>query len=139
MRRSARIDYACKALLELSLYWPGKDPVQISTIAKNQHIPMKFLTQILLNLKQAGYVQSIRGKKGGYILAKSPRKIQLNELIENLGGAIADNEQNGHGNGIMDLIWGEIDAAVVKAMEEINFEIICDRKRLQDKAFVFQI
>ena len=77
MRISAKIDYACRALLELSLHWPNNIPLQINTIAQNQQMPVKFLTQILLQLKQIGYVQSVRGKKGGYLLAKAPQKIRL--------------------------------------------------------------
>lgn len=116
--------------------------MQIGTIAQNQQIPTKFLTQILLILKQIGYVQSIRGKKGGYLLAKAPQKIWLNELVERFGGigfSDAENKRNGHSDHTMDLVWGEIDDTVLKAMSEINFENICDRKRSRDRSFTFQI
>jgi len=142
MRITAKIDYACRALLELSLHWPNNVPMQINTIAQNQQIPMKFLTQILLQLKQMGYVQSMRGKKGGYLLAKAPQKIRFKELIGNFGGigfSDAENKQNSNSDHTIDLIWGEIDQVVLKAMAEINFETICDRKRTRDRAFVFQI
>jgi len=142
MRISAKIDYACRALLELSLHWPNNVPMQIGTIAQNQQIPTKFLTQILLNLKQIGYVQSVRGKRGGYLLAKAPQKIWLNELIESFGGigfSAAENKHNGHSDHVMDQIWGEIDETLLKAMGEINFETISDRKRSRDQAFTFQI
>ena len=142
MRISAKIDYACRALLELSLHWPNKKPLQINVIAVNQQIPMKFLTQILLQLKQNGYVQSVRGKKGGYLLAKSPQKIRFNKLIDHLGGvglSDAENKTNSNSDHTMDLIWNEIDQVVQKAMEEINFESICERKRDRDRSFIFQI
>ena len=142
MRISAKIDYACRALLELSLHWPNNIPMQINTIAKSQQIPMKFLTQILLNLKQIGYVQSARGKKGGYLLSKAPQKIHLNELIEGLGGigfSTAENKQMDNNDRTMDLIWNEIDGVVLRTMAGINFETICDRKRSRDRSFVFQI
>jgi len=142
MRISAKIDYACRALLELSLHWPNSVPMQINNIAKSQQIPMKFLTQILLNLKQVGYVQSVRGKKGGYLLAKAPQKIHLNELIESLGGvgfSATENKQTDNNDHTMDLIWNEIDKVVLKTMAEFNFESICDRKRSRDRSFMFQI
>ena len=142
MRISAKIDYACRALLELSMHWPNNVPMQINAIAKNQQIPMKFLTQILLSLKQIGYAQSVRGKKGGYLLAKAPQKICLSELIERLGGigfSAAENKQNGSNDRTMDLIWNEIDGMVLNTMAKINFETICDRKRSRDRAFVFHI
>jgi len=142
MKISAKIDYACRALLELSLHWPNNVPLQIGAIAKSQQIPMKFLTQILLNLKQFGYVQSVRGKKGGYLLARSPQKIRLNELIESFGGigfSSAENKPMDNDDRTMDLIWNEIDGVVFKTMAAINFETICDRKRSHDRSFVFQI
>lgn len=142
MRISAKIDYACRALMALSLHWPNKVPMQIKGIAQSQQIPMKFLTQILLHLKQMGYVQSVRGKNGGYLLAKAPQKIKLSGLIKNMGGigySVAENRQNGHDNHLMDLIWSEIDKTIFKTMSEIDFETIADRKRKRDKAFMFQI
>jgi len=142
MKITARIDYACRAILELSLHWPNHEPMQINTIARNQHIPIKFLTQILLNLKQLGYVNSTRGKNGGYLLAKSPRDIKLRQLIEYLGGmgvSAGENRQAETSEHIMDLIWEEIDSVVLKAMDKINFETISNRKRSRDKSFIFQI
>jgi len=142
MKISAKIDYACRALLELSLHWPNNVPMQINTIAKNKQIPTKFLTQILLNLKHIGYVQSVRGKRGGYLLSKAPQKIRLNELVESFGGigfSAAENKSNGHNDRTMDLIWNELDETVLKTMGEFNFETICDRKRSRDRAFTFQI
>lgn len=69
MKISAKIDYACRALLiELGLHWPDNRPMQVSAIAKRQKIPMNFLVHILITLKELGYVDSIRGKSGGYVL-----------------------------------------------------------------------
>lgn len=142
MRISAKIDYACKALLELSLHWPTTVPVQVSVIARQQKIPMKFLTQILITLKQLGYVQSVRGKRGGYLLAKAPGKISLGEVIRNLGGvgySASENRGNRPAANVMDLIWEEIDRAVFKEMEQMTFESLCNRRRAHDKAFIYQI
>ena len=140
MKISAKIDYAARALLALSLHWPNKTPLQINKIAESHQIPMKFLTQILLNLKQMGYVKSVRGKNGGYLLSRPPQKIKLSGLIENMGGigySVAEDRQGD--NHMMDLIWSEVDRAIFKTMSEIDFEKIADRKRRRDKAFIFQI
>ena len=142
MRISAKIDYACRAILELALHWPNNEPVQINEIAKNQNIPMKFLTHILINLKQLGYTQSIRGKKGGYTLAKAPIEIPLSALVNDLGSvgySIAENRNNVQNDHIMDSIWNEIDAVVLKAMNNITFETICNRKRRLDNVMMFNI
>ena len=85
MKISAKMDYACRALLELALHWPDLTPMQISEIAKRQEIPIKFLVHIMIHLKERGYVNSVRGNKGGYLLAKAPAEIHFGEVIENLG------------------------------------------------------
>lgn len=142
MRITAKIDYACKALLELSFHWPNAVPLQINAIAQSQQIPIKFLTQILLHLKQIGYVKSVRGKKGGYLLSMAPHKIILSDLVERMGGlgfSAAENKPNLRNQHAMDIIWRDLDEAVFQAMADINFEKICDRKRVQDRSFVFQI
>src|SRR6267142_1058623 len=86
MKISAKIDYACRALLELGLHWPNTTPMQVGAIAKHQKIPMNFLVHILITLKEAGYVDSIRGKSGGYVLIKAPQDIRLGDVIKNFGG-----------------------------------------------------
>src|SRR5262245_53536106 len=83
MKISAKTDYACRAILELALHWPNSVPLQISSIAGNRKIPVKFPTQILVTLKQTGLVESIRGQKGGYVLAKAPKDITLREVVAN--------------------------------------------------------
>ena len=85
MRISFKGDYALKTILELSLNY-GKGLVKISNIAKRHDIPLKYLEQILLILKGAGYVNSKRGAGGGYILAKQPEKIKLGEIIRLMEG-----------------------------------------------------
>jgi Rrf2 family protein len=70
MKLSAKSDYALRAILELSLHWPKNEPLSLTTIAKRQQIPLKFLSHILLHLKDIGLVHSLRGKEGGYLLAK---------------------------------------------------------------------
>jgi len=65
MKIPAKIDYACKAIFELAAHWPNKKPVQMQYVAEHQNIPIQFLTQIMIQLKHLGYVESIRGKRGG--------------------------------------------------------------------------
>jgi len=78
-------DYALKIILDLALNYQ-RGLVQISDIAKRQDIPLKYLEQILLVLKGAGYVRSKRGPKGGFWLAKHPREITLGEIIRLMQG-----------------------------------------------------
>src|SRR3990167_4575578 len=130
MKISAKIDYACRALLELSLHWPDQEPLQVETIAGRQRIPQKFLTQILIHLKQIGYVESVRGKKGGYRLRKLPREIKLNNIMENFQDT--NNSRDEKNNPIFSPIWREVTQEFSKTMEKFNFEDICNRKRELD-------
>ena len=137
MKISAKIDYACRALLELSLHWPNQEPMQVEQIAQRQRIPVKFLTQILIHLKQVGYVESVRGKKGGYLLRKLPREIKLNNIMEKFQDA--NNSRDEKSNPIFNPIWREVNQEFLKTMEKFNFEDICDRKREVDNTPTFQI
>src|ERR1700758_4690449 len=81
MRVSAKAEYACVAMLELVLNYREPQPVRIKAIADAQGIPQRFLVQILLQLKTAGLVASVRGASGGYQLARPPEAISLASVI----------------------------------------------------------
>ncbi len=142
MKVSARIDYACRALLELALHWPNSRPMQVAEIAKRQKIPMNFLVHILITLKQMGYVDSVRGKSGGYILIKPPQNVMISDVFKNFGGLgfSADKKpkvaKHGH---VMDAVWQELDDAVIKAMDTVTLESICNRERSRGKAIMYDI
>jgi len=77
MHISAKIEYACLALLELAVRHDLNEPLPIKTIAARHGAPSGFLVQILLQLKAAGLVTSTRGAAGGYRLAQPPEEITL--------------------------------------------------------------
>ncbi|HEV3237619.1 MAG TPA: Rrf2 family transcriptional regulator [Gemmataceae bacterium] len=81
MRISAKAEYACIAMVHLALHYRDPVPVRIKAIADAHGIPQRFLVQILLQLKTARLVASVRGASGGYQIAKSPEKISLAEII----------------------------------------------------------
>src|SRR5256886_4637661 len=88
MRVSAKVDYAVRAAVELAV--AGDGPVKGERIAHSQQIPLKFLENILLELKHAGLVQSQRGAEGGYWLAQPPDEISLADVIRAVEGPIAN-------------------------------------------------
>lgn len=91
MKLSAKTEYALLAMIFLSEKY-GSGFLKISDIADNKKIPRKFLEQILLSLKRAGYLKSRRGADGGYKLAISPSKITLAEIIRLFDGPLAPVE-----------------------------------------------
>jgi Rrf2 family protein len=85
---SQKTRYALRSLLYLAESGDG-DPVQLSAIAETQQVPRKYLELIMLDLKKAGIVTSVRGPSGGYRLARAPEEISFGEIIRSLEGPIA--------------------------------------------------
>lgn len=80
-RISAKAEYACAAMLELAASYGAPRPTRIKAIADAQGISARFLVQILLQLKTAGLVASVRGASGGYQLSRPPDQISLAQII----------------------------------------------------------
>jgi Rrf2 family protein len=130
MRISFKGDYALKTILDLSLNY-DKGPMQIEDISKRQDIPLKYLQQILLTLKGAGYVRSRRGPSGGYSLSKSPSKITLGEIIRLMEGhtspitCVSTTEYtkcNYENKCVFRGIWVEIKENINNIIDNTNFE-----------------
>ncbi len=85
---SKKSQYAFKALIYLAERY-NKGPVLIAEISKKKKIPLKFLENILLELKKAGILDSKKGKGGGYFLEKDPSKIKVASVIRLINGPIA--------------------------------------------------
>lgn len=148
MKISAKCDYACKALLELSLRHGEKELTQIQTIAQNQNIPEKYLVQILIQLKGAGLVDSVRGKEGGYYLKKPPNKITLGDVIREIDGDLLSigglngntrREYEGKPKSILGSIWNEVKNAISDTVDDITFEDIRKRDAMSRKALIYNI
>jgi Rrf2 family cysteine metabolism transcriptional repressor len=78
---SAKAEYACVAMLELAARHGDQKPARLADIADKHGIPPRFLVQILLDLKRAGLVGSVRGAAGGYALARAPSEITLFDIL----------------------------------------------------------
>ena len=82
---SARVHYACLAMLELAIRRDDASPIAIREITDRHGVPGPFLVQILRTLRTAGWVQSIRGSHGGYRLSVDPATITLLDIAEAVG------------------------------------------------------
>lgn len=87
MKLTTRGHYSVKALLDLSLQ-PNYGPASVKAIAKRQSIPAPYLEKLLIEMRRAGLVKSIRGSLGGYQLAKEPVKISVGQILEAVGESI---------------------------------------------------
>ena len=88
MRISRKAEYALRALLLLGRDNPDKVH-QIQEVSEAGRIPVKFLEQILMQLKAAGYLESRRGKHGGYLLARPPENISMGQVVRLIDGPLA--------------------------------------------------
>ena len=123
MRVSAKADYALRATIELAA--AGDGPVKGERIAQAQEIPLKFLENILVELRHAGIVRSQRGVEGGYWLARPAEEISLAEVIRAVEGPIAnvrgvgpqDVEYPGPAAGLRE-VWIAVRASLRSVLEE---------------------
>ncbi len=136
MRISAKGEYAAKAVLYLSLKHP--EVVTIQEVARRHRIPVKYLEHILLALKKAGVLESRRGVRGGYFLARVPAKISIGEVLRVVDGKFSEAsciemdlrhryacpESTTRG---LKQVWQDVQGAVEKILFETTFEQLCQR------------
>ncbi len=146
MRITYKGDYALKTILDLALHY-GNSPVTIHDLAGRADIPPKFLEQILLDLKRGAFVESRRGKVGGYLLARPPSQIKLGEIIRFIEGPtepIACTEKDYSGcrdkyKCVFRGVWQEIARATSKIIDNITFEDLCKKVKVPSSTLVYHI
>ena len=146
MKVTYKGDYALKTILELALHY-GQGLMNISDLAERADIPIKFLELILLDLKRGGFVESKRGKVGGYLLAKPPAEITVGEVIRFIEGQIEPVAcVDKHYDGCRDLnkcvfrgIWQKITESTSKIIDNITFEDLAKKRKNLKLALSYQI
>ena len=88
MKVSTRVEYGLVALTDIAMYSENGRAITASDIASRQHISLKYLEQILMSLKQAGFVRSQKGVGGGYMLSRSAGSIVMSDILNALDGTI---------------------------------------------------
>jgi len=87
MKLSTRSLYGTRMMLDLAQHY-DEGPIQIRGIAKREDISVKYLEQLIIPLKKVNFIKSIRGPKGGHMLAKPPEEITVGEIVKVLEGGI---------------------------------------------------
>jgi len=150
MKITYKGDYALKAILDLSYHFDSGSVVPLSDISRRQNIPEKYLEQIMLILKRAGYVESKRGMGGGFLLLKPPKQITLGDIIRVIEGSVEPIAC-----GIKDYdccgeedkcafreVWLKVTRAITDIVDTVTFEQMMHRTdQLQEKCngFTYQI
>ena len=133
-----------RALLELTQNY-GKGPLQIRAIARHQEVSMKYLEQIMTILRSAGIVISVRGSKGGYVLARSPAQIRISDCFDCLEGSVVTTEcvrDENYCARTKDCaarqIWIDVQIAVTEVLQSMTLQNVVDQAR-HDQSLDYQI
>lgn len=138
MKVSTRGDYACRALLSLTLHADHEGPTSVRDIAERTGLPQPYLEQILLALKGAGLVRSKRGVGGGYVLAREPRDITLADVISAVDGPIVAGDfgephQDGacdhEGQCVLLSVWAEVGEYMRRHLEATSLADVASMAR----------
>ena len=133
MRVTAKVDYAVRALLELAV--AGEGPVKGERIAQAQEIPLKFLENILIDLRHANVVRAQRGAEGGYWLARPANEVTLGEIIRAVEGPLAsvrgeppeDMNYTGAAEHLR-TVWVAVRASLRSVVDELTLaDVVADR------------
>jgi Rrf2 family protein len=148
MKITYKGDYALKTILDLALHY-NQGVITIHDLAKRADIPLKFLEQVLLDLKKGGFVDSKRGVSGGYFLAKPPSQIKIGEVVRFIDGPIEPipcASRDAVYKGCSDIykcafknIWVEVTKAICKIVDNISFEDLCREIKHKEKIISYQI
>ncbi|MCJ7686796.1 MAG: Rrf2 family transcriptional regulator [Desulfobacteraceae bacterium] len=88
MKLSTRSRYGTRMMLDLAQHY-DQGPVQMGEISKRENISAKYLEQLIIPLKKANFIKSVRGPKGGHMLAKPPEEITVGDIVRILEGGIS--------------------------------------------------
>ena len=135
MKLSTKARYGSRAMLELALNYE-RGPVSVKHIALHQRISSKYLEHLIASLKAAGLVKSVRGARGGYILARPPEKIKLSEVFEVLEGSATPVEcvDSPESCFMKDIcatrdIWVQIGETMMEILEHTTLQDLAERRR----------
>jgi Rrf2 family cysteine metabolism transcriptional repressor len=138
MKVSAKTEYACIAMLELAAQYGSGEPVRIRRIAERHDVPPRFLVQILLQLKGAGLVASVRGAAGGYHLVKPPQEVSLGQVMEVIEGNGDDTQTSSASPDspavkVLMQAWQEVSRVQRKMLDGITLADLLERAKEQDE------
>jgi Rrf2 family protein len=129
---SSRAEYALLALIELASHPRPTIPLKISEITAKQPMPERYLEQIFTGLRREGIVQSQRGARGGYVLARAPWQITVLEVITVIEGDKQSREQEREGVTIeKDLVyevWQQASQAAHSVLGQCTLQDLCQRR-----------
>lgn len=137
MRLSTRGRYALRAMVDLAMY-ADSGPVPRNEIAERQGISVHYIEQLFAKLRKKGFIKSVRGPRGGYILARDAKDIRAGDIIRAVEGPIAlvycvDPQSRSRCRRmfycVTHLLWKRLSEEISKTLDSITLEDLCKRSR----------
>ena len=146
VRISSKGDYGLRALFDLAQRF-GQGPVQSEEIARRQGIPFNYLNQLLITMRRARLIESLRGPQGGHMLARPPGAITLLEILTALEGPLLPDEPAREGLrptvpedlALVDEVWANLRAQIEQILAGMTLDDLCRRKRTRTEHMMYYI
>jgi Rrf2 family protein len=137
VKLSVKSDYAARAVFWLAQHYTDKAAHRVDEMASDQAIPSNYLVQILIELKSAQIVRSVRGKEGGYLLARPPGEISLGDVLRCIHGQVFDSPALADPDCPTELrnAWSILQTSLNDAADSINFQQLVDQSAEKGKMY----
>ena len=145
MKVSTKSRYGVAAMVDIAQQY-GAGPVALRSVAERQQVSEHYLEQLMSNLRNAGFVRSIRGAQGGYVLARDPAAITVGDIVRAMEGPIAPvdclladgGKNNPYCNKSQDCIrrniWLKMGESISEALDSISLASLCaDAQRVNEE------
>lgn len=139
MKLSVKSDYAARAVIGLAKHFPTGAALKVEELAAESGTPANYLVQILIELKSRNIVKSVRGKEGGYLLARPPAEITLGDVLRCVHGRVFDPPalHDPHCPPELRGAWNKLQTALDDTADSITFQQLLDESA--DKAKMYYI
>src|SRR5215475_3742725 len=137
VKLSVKSDYATRAVLGLARHFPNESALRVEDLAASQGVPANYLVQILIELKAKGIARSVRGKEGGYLLARPPAEISLGDVLRAIHGTVFDTPALDDSGCPPELrrAWQRLQKALEKVADAITFQELLDEESQKEKMY----
>ncbi len=137
VKLSVKSDYAARAVLGLARRYPSETAVHVEALAVEQAVPGNYLVQILIELKAQGIARSVRGKEGGYLLARPPAEISLADVLRAVHGTLFDSPALNDPRCAPELrrAWLKLQRTMETSAEAITFQQLLEEGAEKEKMY----
>jgi Rrf2 family transcriptional regulator, cysteine metabolism repressor len=137
VKLSVKSDYAARAVIALARHYHSGEAQKVEELAVAQGVPANYLVQILIELKAQKIVKSIRGKEGGYLLARTPAEISLGDVLRAVHGQVFDTPALSDGQCPPELraAWKSLQETLDKTADSITFQQLLEQSIEKEKMY----